>query len=142
MGMSSSKPYLIRAIYEWINDNALTPYILVDANSSTVEVPRAYVENGRIVLNINPKAVTQFHLGNDKVEFLTRFSGKTTHVRIPMDAILAIFAKENGEGMAFNEQTAMMTDTPPSDPASDTKRSDVGKANAAKPSRPNLTIIK
>lgn len=103
MDLSPNQPYLIRAIYEWIVDNDLTPYLLVDASNDDAHVPRQYVENGKIVLNIAPRAVNHLELSNENVNFNARFSGKPMDVVFPMDAVLAIYAKENGQGMIFNE---------------------------------------
>lgn len=101
--MTSNRPYLIRAIYEWLLDNELTPHLLVDANADGVEVPQEFVEDGRIVLNINPTAVGQLQLGNDLISFNARFGGRETSLLIPPDAVLGIYARENGRGMLFPE---------------------------------------
>lgn len=104
MMMTSSRPYLLRAIYEWIVDNRLTPYLLVNAEQDGVEVPRQYVENGKIVLNMGPRAVQALELGNDEVSFSARFAGTPMSVHVPITAALAIYAKENGQGMIFTEE--------------------------------------
>lgn len=103
MQLTSSQPYLLRAIYEWIVDNSLTPYILVDASHDVVQVPRQFVENGKIVLNIAPRAVNNLQLSNEQVLFDARFSGQPMQVELPITAVLAIYAKENGQGMVFND---------------------------------------
>jgi stringent starvation protein B len=103
MNMTSNKPYLIRAIYDWIVDNDLTPYILVNAEYHGVEVPQEYVNGGRIILNISPKSCRGLHLDNDRIIFTTRFSGQTMQLFIHPGAVLAIYAKENGRGMEFGE---------------------------------------
>ena len=103
MDLTPSQPYLLRAIYEWIVDNELTPYLLVDASNDDVHVPRQYVENGKIVLNIAPRAVSNLVLNNDAVQFNARFAGKSMDISLPTYAVLAIYAKENGQGMVFNE---------------------------------------
>ncbi len=105
MEMSPSQPYLLRALYDWIVDNGMTPYLLVNAEAESVEVPSAYVENGKIVLNISPAAVSGLELGNELVVFNARFSGQPMDVRFPVSAVLAIYARENGQGMVFNEDT-------------------------------------
>ena len=112
--MTSSRPYLIRALYEWITDNGLTPYILVNADVSGVEVPPRYVREGRIVLNINPAAVHGLHLGNEGIEFSARFGGTPWLIRIPPGAVMAIYAQENGQGMAFGDEPT--PEEPPSPP--------------------------
>ena len=108
--MTSNKPYLIRAIYDWIVDNDLTPYLLVNADFSGVQVPQEHVSAGRIVLNISPKACRGLHLENDKILFTARFSGIATQIFLNTGAVLAIYAKENGKGMEFAEEE---DDSPP-----------------------------
>jgi len=104
MSMTSNKPYLIRAMYDWIVDNDLTPYILVNAEYPSVEVPQDYVNAGRIILNISPKSCRGLHLDNDRILFTTRFSGQTMQLFLHPHAVLAIYAKENGRGMEFGEE--------------------------------------
>ena len=121
--MTSSRPYLLRAVYEWIVDNDLTPQIVVDAQQKQVEVPTAYVRDGRIVLNVSPTAVRGLKLGNEWVEFSARFGGSAFDVVVPVDAVLAIMARENGTGMSFPEPRS---DQPPQEP----------------PRRPHLKVVK
>ena len=118
--MTSSRPYLIRALYDWIVDNDHTPYVLVDAGSDQVVVPREYIDKGKIVLNISPTAVHALLLSNDEVSFSARFSGKAQEIRVPISHVLAIYARENGQGMMFNEDEE--TTPPPSGPKSDNAR--------------------
>ena len=101
---TSTRPYLIRALYEWILDNDLTPYLLVDSEVGGVEVPRQSVSNGKIVLNIAPSAVCDLKLGNDRVSFKARFNGMRYDVAVPVGAVEAILAKESGSGMVFTEE--------------------------------------
>lgn len=101
MDMTSNKPYVIRAFYDWISDNGLTPYILVDVNVPGVMVPMAYVNDGQIVLNISGGAVGSISLAGDVIEFTARFGGKTEHLYVPMGAVGAIYAKENGAGTSL-----------------------------------------
>ena len=101
--MNSNRPYLIRAIYEWLLDNDCTPHLLVDAQAEGVDVPQQYVQDGKIVLNIGPNAVEGFRTSNEEVTFLARFSGVSQLVSLPVGAVLAIYAKENGRGMMFEE---------------------------------------
>ena len=108
--MTPSRPYLLRAVYEWITDNDLTPQIVVDARQEQVRIPTAYVRDGRIVLNISPTAVRGLHLGNEWVEFSARFGGNPFDVVVPVHAVLAIMARENGTGMSFPDPD---TDRPP-----------------------------
>jgi stringent starvation protein B len=109
--VNSSRPYLLRAIYDWVIDNNLTPYVMVDAMMPNVAVPERFIEDGKIILNIAPHAVGGLSLGNDAVEFDARFSGVAQHVYVPVLAVKAIYAVENGRGMVFSE------DDDPSEPA-------------------------
>ena len=102
--MTSNRPYLIRALYEWLLDNELTPHLLVDADYENVAVPRQFVEEGRIVLNINPSAVMNLEMTNEIISFNARFGGKETDVFIPPLAVLGIYARENGRGMLFPDE--------------------------------------
>ena len=111
--MTSSQPYLIRAIYDWVIDNGLTPYLLVNAENDYAMIPRDYVEDGKIVLNINPSAISDLQLGNDYIMFNARFSGKAMEVSVPIVAVLAIYARENGQGMMFDENNTNLPPTPP-----------------------------
>ena len=111
--MTSTRPYLIRALYEWIEDNNLTPHILVDAEQPGVTVPKQHVREGKIILNIDPAAVHNLRMGNDWIEFSARFSGASRSVQIPVAAVLAIYARENGHGMAFGEERGSDDEPPP-----------------------------
>ena len=97
----STKPYLIRAIHEWCSDSGYTPYIAVVADDQ-VNVPREFVKNGEIVLNISPLATNRLSLGNEFIEFQARFGGVARDVSVPVDKVIAIYARENGQGMAFD----------------------------------------
>lgn len=101
--MTSSRPYLIRAIHEWIVDNDCTPYILVNALHVGVVVPQQHVENNKIILNMSPRAVSDLFIGNDQIEFDARFAGVVMHVTVPQSAVMAIYARENGQGMIFDK---------------------------------------
>ena len=100
MSELSTKPYLVRAIHQWCTDSGYTPYIAVLADD-TVSVPREFVKNGEIVLNISPLATNRLQMGNDLIEFQARFGGVPREVRVPIDRVLAVYARENGQGMAF-----------------------------------------
>lgn len=113
--MTSSRPYLIRALYQWIVDNGMTPYILVDANSEGVVVPSEFVQDGKIVLNIAPMAVQSLILADDYVSFNARFSGRSMDLSIAVSAVQAIYAKENGQGMMFGEETNAPDPSTPGD---------------------------
>jgi len=104
MQMTSSRPYLVRAMYQWICDNGLTPYLLVDATVADCIVPVEHIQDGKIILNILPVAVNGLVLGDEAVTFSARFSGKSESIYIPIDAVLAVYARENGQGMMFTEE--------------------------------------
>ncbi|MFC4822478.1 ClpXP protease specificity-enhancing factor [Dokdonella ginsengisoli] len=128
--MTSNRPYLLRALYEWISDNGLTPYLLVDAAAENVRVPPGAAKDGRIVLNIAARAVTQFEISNERVAFLARFGGVSQSVHVPMGAVLAIYAQENGQGMMFSADGAPTEPPPPAPPPEEA------------PKRPHLRVIK
>ena len=100
-GMTTNRPYLLRALYEWITDNGLTPHVLVDAEFEGVDVPDHVVQKGKVVLNIAAGATEHLLLDNDVIRFKARFSGKPYVINVPMNAIIAIYARENGQGMMF-----------------------------------------
>ncbi len=102
--MTPSRPYFVRAIFDWVVDNNCTPYLSVFAGFPTVEVPLEFVEDDHITLNISPSAVIDFHFDNDAISFKARFSGVSRSLYIPMGAIVGLFAKENGHGMGFPEE--------------------------------------
>jgi stringent starvation protein B len=127
------RPYLMRAMHEWITDCGHTPHVIVDAGREGAEVPRAYVKDGKIVLNLSIGATQRLKLGAQDVEFDARFAGVVHHVRFPLSAVLGIYARETGEGMVFSEQDM------------------VGAENAAAsrpdpedgaPKRPQLKVVK
>lgn len=115
--MTSNRPYLVRALYEWLIDNDLTPYLLVDAMREGVQVPDDYIEDGRIVLNIGLGAVRDLSLGNDLVSFSARFGGKAFNIFVPPEAVLGVYSKENGKGMLFPDEP-VDPDTPKPKPPS------------------------
>ena len=128
--MTPNRPYLLRALYEWISDNGLTPYLLVDAGIEGVRVPPGAAKDGKVILNIAARAVGQFEISNDRVHFLARFGGVSQVVDVPMGAVLAIYAQENGQGMMFQAESAP-AEPPPTPPAPDEA-----------PKRPHLRVIK
>jgi len=128
---SSRRPYLLRAMYEWISDNGYTPHLIVDAQQTGVEVPTAYVKDGKIVLNLSSSATQHLQLRNDGVEFDARFSGVVHHVRVPIRAILGVYARETGEGMIFSEGEPETPEPSPKPPASEPTRR-----------RAKLTVVK
>jgi stringent starvation protein B len=137
MAMTSNKPYLVRAFYDWIVDNDCTPHVVVNAMAVGVEVPQVYVSEGQVVLNLAPRAVTAFSLNNDAISFNTRFGGVPTDIYVPIHAVIGIYARESGEGMAFDSSTPApvekqsLDDDPSDDPPS-----------GPKPSGPKLRVVK
>ncbi|MGH8445830.1 MAG: ClpXP protease specificity-enhancing factor [Solimonas sp.] len=133
----SRRPYLIRAIHEWACDNGHTPHLLVAADYPGVIVPREYVQDGRITLNISPMAIQTMDLTSEPIWFSARFGGRPFDVQVPTGAVLAIFARENGEGVIFGE-------TEPSDPkaAAAAAPPEPEPPKPPKPGRPNLRVVK
>lgn len=131
----------MRAIYDWIVDNGLTPYLLVDATADQVQVPQQYVNNGKIILNISPTAVQDIHLGDQEVSFNARFDGLAMSCLAPVTAALAIYAKENGRGMVFTDD-----DMPTNPDGNKTKSVAKGKAGQSdskkKSGQPTLRVVK
>jgi stringent starvation protein B len=124
--MTSSKPYLVRALYEWILDSDNTPYILVDTSSDEVLIPAGIANDGKVVLNLAPAAIQNLEMTNEYVSFSARFNGIAERIYVPVTSLLAIYARENGEGMMFPVEGS-------DDAAGDT---------ASKPKTPTLKIIK
>ena len=112
---TSTRPYLIRALYEWCTDNGLTPYVAVLVDE-TVQVPREYVKDGEIVLNISFDATSSLKLGNDFIEFKARFAGTPREIQVPIGRVIAIYARENGQGMAFPSPVATTSSDEPTKP--------------------------
>nr|VFJ45333.1 MAG: stringent starvation protein B [Candidatus Kentron sp. FW]VFJ62106.1 MAG: stringent starvation protein B [Candidatus Kentron sp. FW] len=149
--MISTRPYLIRAMHEWIVDNGWTPYILVDANAEGTSVPAGYSKDGEIVLNLSYTATKNLSLGNEEIGFNGRFNGVPTIVSIPINAVLAIYAKENGAGMAFQEEPPSVAqgqeelseeERKESVEEGGDKESSSEPPTPGKPSRPVLRIVK
>ena len=105
--MNSSRPYLIRALYEWIVDNDCTPHMLVNSEFPAVQVPQGFASDGQIVLNVSPSAVRHLHMDNEAVSFDGRFGGTSHTLYVPTGAILGIYARENGQGMVFDLEPGM-----------------------------------
>lgn len=141
MSMSSSRPYLLRALYEWILENQCTPYIVVNAYAKDVQVPQEHVKDGQIVLNISPAAVHALQMNNQAVDFSGRFAGIPTPVYVPIEAVMGIYARENGQGMIF--ETEKPSPEPPSDVSEQGGNSSKTKSAAPKTrSRPSLRVVK
>ena len=135
MQMTSSRPYLIRAMYQWIADNGLTPHLLADASVDGVQVPEQHIQNGKIILNIAPMAISGLVLGDAEITFSARFSGKPMGLHIPVEAVLAVYAKENGQGMMFSEDDGAISSSDGDDDP------DPG-SSPDKPRRPGLRVVK
>jgi stringent starvation protein B len=127
MQMTSSRPYLIRAMYQWIADNGMTPHLLIDATVNNVIVPLEHVQNGKIILNIAPMAISSLILGDDEITFSARFSGQSMGIYIPVEAVLAIYAKDDG-AVSSEDKNGPDDDGPDSGPG--------------RPGRPNLRVVK
>ena len=146
----STRPYLIRAMYEWCTDHSFTPYVAVKVDGS-VQVPREFVQGGEIVLNISFDATSSLQLGNEFIEFKARFGGKPREIMVPINRVMAIYARENGQGMSFPVsdsplgQTVVGMDKLASVPASSSSVSASAQDDQPvppTPSRPTLTRIK
>ena len=127
------RPFLLRAMHEWITECGHTPHVIVDAARDHTEVPRAYVKDGKIVLNLSEGATQRLRLGNNEIEFDARFAGVIHHVRFPVSAVLGVYARETGEGMVFSEQDLgpLPPPSPPKPPAPEEGRP-----------RPQLKVVK
>lgn len=137
VSMMSSRPYLVRAFNEWILDNGCTPYIVVDASVQGVQVPTEHVANGQIVLNITPGAVEGLLIGNSVLEFSARFGGVPMQVVIPLRAVIAIYAKENGQGMVFGSEPGS-----PDPDGTDPDKATDPEAGERPSGRPTLKVVK
>jgi stringent starvation protein B len=133
MAERSTRPYLIRAIYEWCTDSNLTPYLAVRVDANT-RVPAEHVKNGEIVLNVSHDATHRLTIGNELIQFSARFNGVSRECSVPIEAVTGIFAKENGEGLVFPRETAAENGAPPSDPTPPAAPTNGGK--------PKLQVIK
>jgi stringent starvation protein B len=132
--MTSNRPYLLRALNEWICENGMTPYLLVDAGRDGVQVPNSAVKDGRVVLNIAPRAVAHLVLDNREVRFMARFGGVSQSVIVPMPAVLAIYAQETGQGMMLPDDGAQLPDDP--------EGPDEGPDGSEPPKRSHLRVVK
>lgn len=135
--MLSRKPYLLRAMHQWVVDSRHTPHIVVDVNIAGVDVPPGYAKDGKLVLNIGYDATHSLELANERVEFSARFGGVSRHVRVPMEAILAIYAHETGQGMIFGPEDEP---APAGSPSSAASASKSGKPGTSK--KPSLKVVK
>ncbi len=142
MTMSSSRPYIIRALYDWILENECTPYVLVNAFEEGVEVPQEHVKDGQIILNISPTAVQNLVIRNQSVDFDGRFAGIPKRVFVPISAVMGIYAKENGQGMMFDADGN--PPEPPGPTGSDRPKAAIKrKVQSVKPKKkPPLRLVK
>lgn len=138
MSALSQQPYFLRALYEWCVDSGHTPYLTVRVDAQT-RVPQAFVKDGQIVLNVGPSAVRNMHMDNDWVTFSARFGGLSHSIEVPVGNVVAIYSRETGEGMAFENLDASM----PQD-VQDSQQQTESEADAAPPpkGRPQLTVVK
>lgn len=144
MSMSSSRPYLLRALYEWILDNDCTPYVVVNAWLDEVMVPQEYVKDGQIVLNISPVAVQGLVMTNEALEFNGRFGGIPTPVHVPVGAIMGIYARENGQGMVFETGSPDPEAPPPASTGGQDQGAgeEGGHKGGGKGRKPSLRVVK
>src|ERR1700722_20568009 len=134
------RPYLLRAMHQWISDCGNTPHVIVDAERAGPQIPKAYVKDGKIVLNLSFTATQRLKLGNADVEFDARFSGVVHHVTFPVASVMGIYARETGEGMVFSDQD--LGPEPPR-PTSTEEGSGTGSSSGAPPrARPQLKVVK
>jgi len=136
--MISTKPYLIRAIRDWASDNNLTPQILVDATADGVLVPQSYVADGQIVLNIGDQAVDMLEMGNESLSFAARFNGRPHDIDVPVESVLAVFARENGQGIFFKDPEG----SPDPGRKDEDQPGQEEEQESGKPARPNLKVVK
>ena len=142
VGIGSTKPYLIRALFEWCVDQGFTPYLSVSVDAYT-QVPKAFVKDGQIVLNLSPEAVHQLSMGNDFITCSARFGGVAQPVTVPIGRVAALYARENGNGMAFEVEDHPGSDEPTPTLVPETGDSSVPRAERPKPgSRSHLKRIK
>ena len=140
--MRPSRPYLIRALNDWILDHGATPQLVVDTTTDDVMVPERYVVDGRITLNIKPSAVHALNLGNEAIEFNARFGGVSMHVYVPVMSVLAIYARETGQGMGFGMEPGVPDPDGPKPPGNiQSTLINTDKPNVKSP-RPKLKVVK
>jgi stringent starvation protein B len=134
--MTSKRPYLLRAVYEWIVDNDMTPHLWVNADHPSAVVPGEFVEEGRIILNISPMAVQGLSIGNDMIRFSARFSGRAMQVEMAPQAVIGLLSKETADGMLFAE------DDPAEAATEDGDETATPEEETKKPPRPSLRVVK
>tara|TARA_R110000822_G_scaffold187752_23_gene326886 strand:+ start:1173 stop:1628 length:456 start_codon:yes stop_codon:yes gene_type:complete len=145
MKMTSNRPYLIRAFYDWIVDNECTPYMAVNAFFPGVEVPQEHVSDGQIVLNLVPRAITGLVMNNTEISFSTRFGGVPREIRLPILSIMGIYAQENGQGMMFQPEDSSGPEPIGPAPVKSVSRSDAppkGSGSGEASKKPSLRVVK
>jgi len=135
--MTPSRPYLLRAIYEWLLDNDMTPYAVINANYPGIDLPIEHVRNEQMILNLAPTAVGGLNIGNDWVMVDVRFGGRPVRLQLPTMAVMAIYARENGRGMVFSDEEEPTPEPPPATPAG----SDQSSGSSGR-KRPALRVVK
>lgn len=135
--ITPTRPYMVRALYQWIEDNALTPYLMVDATADNVQVPKEHIQDGRIVLNIASRATGNMSMENDYIHFSARFGGVSQEIWVPLTAVMGIYAKENSQGMFFDPNE--YDDYVPEEDAATTSKKNTA---APKPKRDNKAGLK
>ncbi|WP_427980034.1 ClpXP protease specificity-enhancing factor [Agarivorans sp.] len=140
--MTPNRPYMVRAFFDWLLDNELTPHLVVDATRTNVSVPSQFVNDGQIVLNISPTAVAGFNMDLEHISFNARFGGKPFQVYVPMAAVLAIYARENGAGTAFEPEPAYELAESEALGHQDSDGDATEPASTEKAKKPTLTIVK
>lgn len=137
--MTTTRPYLLRAIYEWILDNQLTPHVAVNAHGEGVQVPQEYVQDGQITLNLAPDAVNGMNMDNEALSFNARFRGVPMDIYVPMGAIMGVYARENGQGMMFTEEDYQ---PPTPSPLSPAPAGGAGAKSSKSSKKPSLRVVK
>ncbi|MEX0963612.1 MAG: ClpXP protease specificity-enhancing factor [Pseudohongiellaceae bacterium] len=140
--MSSSRPYIVRALYDWIIENACTPYILVNAFGDEVEVPQEHVKDGQIILNISPSAVQNLFIRSEAIDFDGRFAGIPKRVYVPIAAVMGIYAKENGQGMIFDPDAHLPKPPSPTGTDASASRKSANPKASVQGKKPSLRVVK
>lgn len=144
IAMTSNQPYMLKAFYDWIVDNELTPYIVVNATMEGVQVPQQFVKDGQIVLNVSPSACVHFEITYEYIAFQARFGGQPQRVYMPSAAVLAIYARENGAGTVFATESELIGNSPKSKSSEPVKKADKSEESqpANKKTKPSLRVVK
>ena len=138
--ITPTRPYMVRALYQWIEDNALTPYLMVDATADNVQVPKEHVQDGRIVLNIASRATGNMSMENDYIHFSARFGGVSQEIWVPLTAVMGIYAKENSQGMFFDPNE--YDDYVPEEDAATTSKKSTAVPKPKRDNKAGLKVLK